>query len=459
MTKRRGVNLHASALGLAMLVVASPLLADDMPVWSDPGDIPVPDWVKSVVPNKAESAMYAEPGRIELRRGSAQPGAHLPIFATRRAGGCGGRWLNVGPFAWMCSDVADFSESEPGTPALGTRPWIANGEDLARPWRAGARTTLPPVAPVSASDDGLPYRYFFAGRDGAYGYQNLQTAQDDSPDQDLEPGFSVALLEEQNAHGEKWGRTKKGRWVAMRELVPARANVFHGELLEPTATNIAWVVNDKVNVYGSDKLDKATGVRVRFEKVQIYEERAAALRISGEGETPAVWMRAKDLARARIMDPPPEVSGDDHWIDVDIKEQTLVAYIGKQPVFATLVSTGKGPPGSELATHTGTFHIWVKVFTTKMDNLDKADKDDTADTERHLYSIEDVPWVQFFDKAIALHAAFWHHEFGHMHSHGCVNLAPLDARWLFAFTSPHLPSGWTAVLPTKAETGAVVRVR
>jgi len=121
-------------------------------------------------------------------------------------------------------------------------------------------------------------------------------------------------------------------------------------------------------------------------------------------------------------------------------------------VFATLVSTGKGPPGSDSATRRGTFRIWVKVFTTKMDNLDREDVD------RH-YAIEDVPWVQFFDKAIALHAAFWHRDFGRVRSHGCVNLAPLDARWLFAFTSPHLPLGWTAVLPTKIEQGTIVRVR
>ena len=79
------------------------------------------------------------------------------------------------------------------------------------------------------------------------------------------------------------------------------------------------------------------------------------------------------------------------------------------------------------------------------------------DVEKH-YVLEDVPWVQFFDQAVALHGAFWHQEFGHIHSHGCVNLAPIDARWLYAFTSPHLPLGWSAVYPTKTEPGTVVRV-
>lgn len=460
--------LSLAAMALGSMVVTPLFASDALPPWTDRGDVPLPSWARSVTPNRPESAIYAEPGKLELRRGSAQPGARLPLFATRRASGCMGRWLNVGPHAWMCSDVADFSEDAPSSPMLGTRPWVTSGnggassEDHARPSRPGARMMLPPIDPVSTTDDGLPYRYFFAGRDGAYGFANLASALDDAPDQDLEPGFAVAILEEKTAHGERWGRTKTGRWVAMRELVPVRPNLFHGELLdqgqgsvEPTL-DIAWVVADKAQTFASEKADKSSGTRVRFEKLRIFEEKRSKggvmVRVSSETE-PAAWMRARDLARPRLSAPPPEVVADgERWIDVDLASQTVVAYSGKQPVFATLVSTGKGPPGSEFATRTGTFRIWVKVFTTKMDNLDKDDVD------RH-YAIEDVPWVQFFDKAIGFHAAFWHRDFGRVRSHGCVNLAPLDARWLFAFTSPHLPAGWTAALPTKSEQGAVVRVR
>jgi lipoprotein-anchoring transpeptidase ErfK/SrfK len=473
---RRGRASIAASIGIVTLTAASPLLADDivsdarvargLPPWTEVGDVPMPQWARSVVPNKAESAIYAEAGKLEMRRGSAQPGARLPLFATRRAGGCMGRWLNVGPLAWMCSDVGDYSGDDPVSPSLGTRPWVSGAnvnEDQVRPSRPGTRG-LPPLDPAAPTDDGLPYRYYFAGRDGAYGFANLATALDDAPDQELEPGFAVAILEEQSAHGERWGKTKKGRWVAMRELVPTRANVFHGELFrsdpssneaEPFKLDVAWVVSEKASVFSSEKADKASGTRVRFEKVHVYEEHAGKdplVRVSADNE-PAAWMRARDVSRARLMAPPPEVTiENERWIDVDLAQQTLVAYEGKRPVFATIVSTGKGALGSEFVTHQGTFRIWVKVFTTKMDNLDKEEVD------RH-YAIEDVPWVQFFDKAIALHGAFWHNDFGHVHSHGCVNMAPLDARWVFAFTSPHLPTGWTAVLPTKIEQGAVVRVR
>ena len=82
----------------------------------------------------------------------------------------------------------------------------------------------------------------------------------------------------------------------------------------------------------------------------------------------------------------------------------------------------------------------MKILASDMDNVERDDAD------AH-YSLEDVPYVQFFDNAVALHGTFWHRDFGHVKSHGCVNLAPLDARWLFDFTGPRLPAGWVAALP------------
>lgn len=448
---------HPRALEPGVPQVEAQSLGDpSAPPWVDLGDVPMPAWAKSVAPNKLDAALYAEPGKIEARRGSAQLGARLPLFGTKRAAGCQGRWLGVGPFAWICSDVADYSADDVSTPSLGSRPWLLPGGDGIRPSRPGARP-LPPLEPLTPDDDGLPYRYFFAGSGGAFGFANLANALDDAPDQELEQGFAVAIVEEKKAHGESWGKTKKGRWIAMRELGQARPFLFHGELVADGKLDVAWVTAEKANVYATEKPDKPAGTRVRFEKVRVRDEKGtganAMLRVDGAGV--AGWIRARDVSRARLAPPPAEAGGEnatERWIDVDLAQQTLVAYEGPKPLFATIVSTGKGPPKTELATPPGVHRIWVKIFTTKMDNLEK------EDIEKH-YALEDVPWVQFFDKAVALHGVFWHRDFGHVHSHGCVNLAPIDARWLYAFTSPHLPAGWTAVYPTSSELGTVVRVR
>lgn len=60
--------------------------------------------------------------------------------------------------------------------------------------------------------------------------------------------------------------------------------------------------------------------------------------------------------------------------------------------------------------------------------------------------LRDVPYVQFFEKAYALHVAYWHDVFGIARSHGCINLSPIDGRWIFQWTDPPVPDGWHGVL-------------
>ena len=50
--------------------------------------------------------------------------------------------------------------------------------------------------------------------------------------------------------------------------------------------------------------------------------------------------------------------------------------------------------------------------------------------------------MQYFQGGYALHAAFWHEDFGRPRSHGCINLSPRDAAWIFEWTEPHLPTEW-----------------
>ena len=65
--------------------------------------------------------------------------------------------------------------------------------------------------------------------------------------------------------------------------------------------------------------------------------------------------------------------------------------------------------------------------------------------------MEEVPSTMYFHMSEALHGAAWHERFGTAVSHGCVNLSPLDARWLFAWAPPDMPVGWHSVLPDHAD--------
>jgi lipoprotein-anchoring transpeptidase ErfK/SrfK len=61
------------------------------------------------------------------------------------------------------------------------------------------------------------------------------------------------------------------------------------------------------------------------------------------------------------------------------------------------------------------------------------------------FELRDVPWIQYFASGYALHGAYWHDVFGTPRSHGCVNLAPIDARVVFLWSDPPLPAGWHGI--------------
>jgi lipoprotein-anchoring transpeptidase ErfK/SrfK len=157
-------------------------------------------------------------------------------------------------------------------------------------------------------------------------------------------------------------------------------------------------------------------------------------------------MRVYAVGKAYKLKRPPGVESTEHWVHIDLSEQTLVAYIGDEPVFATLVSTGKEPGMTPVGVH----RVQIKHVATSM--RDQPEEDEA-------YSIDDVPWTQYFAGSVALHGAFWHAGFGLVRSHGCVNLSPADARWLFGFTEPKLPVGWHAIAPlSRADKGSPVVV-
>lgn len=136
------------------------------------------------------------------------------------------------------------------------------------------------------------------------------------------------------------------------------------------------------------------------------------------------------------------IKPDEVWVDVDISRQVLVMYKGKEPFFTTLVSSGSG--GKKRYTPTGAFRIYQKHWTTKMSAEEKP-PESAGDEKENAYRFDDVPYVQYIYAGIAFHAAFWHDRFGTPQSHGCINLSPKDAKYVFEHTEPKLAKGWHAV--------------
>lgn len=162
------------------------------------------------------------------------------------------------------------------------------------------------------------------------------------------------------------------------------------------------------------------------------------------------WMKG---AQGTFTEPnarPSDVDPKEKWIDVNLTRKTLVAFEGDRPVYAALVSPGKKSRNrkKDHRTPVGKWRIREKHIAVTMDGDGVA-----GDVP---YSIEDVPYVAYYKGSYALHGAFWHNNFGREMSHGCVNLAPKDAKHIFFWSEPRLPRGWHAVWSSDERPGTMV---
>ena len=143
-------------------------------------------------------------------------------------------------------------------------------------------------------------------------------------------------------------------------------------------------------------------------------------------------VRRSEVRVARERKAPGGVPAGAKWVHVDLAEQTLVAYEGARAVYATLISSGKEgyePP-------TGLFQVQQKYISTTMNAEDPIDG---------FYEVEEVPWTLYYHGGYALHGAYWHTDFGKVRGHGCTNIAPVDARWIYYWSDPEVPPAWHAV--------------
>jgi lipoprotein-anchoring transpeptidase ErfK/SrfK len=121
---------------------------------------------------------------------------------------------------------------------------------------------------------------------------------------------------------------------------------------------------------------------------------------------------------------PADKSETGMWIEVDLSQQRLYAHEGQTTVLTAVVSTGI----PAYPTRTGRFRIYAKYQSTPMSGPG--------------YYLPGVPWTMFYSGGYAIHGTYWHNNFGHPMSHGCVNMKTSEAKWLYRWA----PKGTLVVI-------------
>jgi hypothetical protein len=242
----------------------------------------------------------------------------------------------------------------------------------------------------------------------------------------LRSGVAVTVYETRSVGGEPWYRIGENRWVHggyVRLLDAARsaaAALVMAEVALPTRLPAGWVGVSTLNVRtrpGVAADNPPVGQIFHNQAVPILDERSVSgVRWFRIGE--AQWVEGRNIGVARVKPRPAGIGAAERWVGVCLAEQTAVAYEGDRPVYAALIASGL--PGTP--TVQGIFRTWLRLATGKMSGPG--------------YYLEDVTWTCYFYSGYALHTAYWHDAFGSPRSHGCVNMSPYDAWWVYQWSAP-----------------------
>lgn len=375
---------------------------------------------------KEEALVLVRPYNSPLV-GAVVSGARIPVkglVRAKSASGCKARlWYGVDPFGYLCANSVKPT-AEPAT-----RDGVLQVPD-------GERLPFHYVMVGIKEGERLP---MWASLDDAKGGVE--------PERQLEKGDTVAVAKVLKVDGVQHYVSVEGKVLPLKgTFAVSGGSEWHGEAFdEKTVFPFGWTSSEQAKVFAEPSTRKRPIDFVeRRTRVVILEEAGLGnkrmVRI-GEGR----WLRAGEVNEVRRLPRPAGITAAKQWIDVDLGEQVLVAYEGEAPVYATLTSSGRA-----IATPRGDYPVWAKVSAISMKSQSYEDK---------AYFVNKVPWVLFFQAHNAIHGAYWHDRFGVTKSHGCINVAPLDARHLFEWVTPPLPPGWSGYRAPDLLASPTVHVR
>ncbi len=258
------------------------------------------------------------------------------------------------------------------------------------------------------------------------------------------PHGSMLAFTKAFAHdGRTWLLSTDGTVVPADRVRPYRESSFHGVALGgATHLPVAWM-REKARPKYKKQDDGSFAPTGKSWAVRSYVELASTQADHGYLPTreAGAYLAEKDATVVDKRDALPfGVTDSDKYLIISITQGTLVAYKGKRPVYATLVSPGVGGPPTKGVSPVKTSSTPMGIYRVTFKHVAATMSPESG--ENRSFWIADVPYTQYFDAPFALHVAYWHESFGEPMSAGCVNLSPIDGKYLFGWTDPEVPPGW-----------------
>jgi len=241
-----------------------------------------------------------------------------------------------------------------------------------------------------------------------------------------------------DAYNRIWYQVGDDGYAYSGSVQPVRTVLNTPTLTIPTTGQLAEVTVPFTDALIEPDPKSKVGYRIYYETVHWV---MSAAKSTADGQ---VWYQILDdkwdklyyvpgahlrlLPDSELAPLSPNIPDDKKRIEVHLADQYLIAYEYETPVFMTRVASGA-------VLRVGTYHTPRGLFTTyhKRATRHMAAGDITASG----FDLPGVPWVMYFtESGISLHGTYWHNDFGHPRSHGCVNLTPQAAKWLFRWTAP-----------------------
>lgn len=398
--------------GAERIVLKRPPLPRSFP----PHPTPERDGAVMATAYQYNSPIFEQPQADSDILGFVRRGRTLPVGERAFGPGCRGRWYQLGS-GYLCT---------------GQGFTIGEVEEASDQKRARFNGPMPYEYAAVARRDGVPRLFRPPTLEEVPLLDALDPAEEfpEVVSKFMVGDFFVAL---DRAEGD-WHRTVRGRYVHSDELNMLETPRLVGSNLgadpgnDGDALPLAFVFGESRPLVRIDG-DRVQAVgeaeqyaRFTLDRIATVDGVEYAFGANGLGVR-------RDQVRVARRSSPDEAVVSERWIHVDLAEQTLVAYDEGEPVYATLVASGR----EGYDTPRGVFRIREKYVSATMDGSDPVDGD---------FEVEEVPWTMYYWRSYALHGAYWHDDFGQVRSHGCTNLAPADARWLFEWTGPSVPDGW-----------------